>query len=211
MRALASWDFSICSAATRRSATRKRLADFIDQRAAFVAQKGIYEYSRARAGHYAKVLFSEPEFQAAADNSRWRAYPLGLAMVAELAEGLLRPADRSDRNQQIEAIAIARSGDFRPLSGTSRRWRPRLERFARGAGAPASTHRACIRRSGPRMCRSNLRTTISTSCRSTGNCAAPMPQRYATTCASRCAISTTSSLTDWTPQASRIHFALMLS
>jgi hypothetical protein len=80
------------------------LADFIDQRAAFVAQKGIYEYSRARAGHYAKVLFREPEFQAAADNSRWRAYPLGLAMVAELAEGLLCRADRSDRNQQVETL-----------------------------------------------------------------------------------------------------------
>jgi hypothetical protein len=67
------------------------LADFIDANAAFVAQKGIYEYSRARAGHYAKVLFREPEFQAAAENSRWRAYPLGLAMVSELVEGVLRP------------------------------------------------------------------------------------------------------------------------
>lgn len=41
------------------------LADFIDQQAAFLVQKGIYEYSRARAGHYAKVLFAEKEFQAA--------------------------------------------------------------------------------------------------------------------------------------------------
>jgi hypothetical protein len=67
------------------------LADFIDRNAAFVAQKGIYEYSRARAGHYSKVLFREPEFQMAADSSRWRAYPLGLAMVTELVEGVLRP------------------------------------------------------------------------------------------------------------------------
>ena len=43
------------------------LADFVDAHAAFVAQKGIYEYSRARAGHYAKVLFSEPDFQRAVD------------------------------------------------------------------------------------------------------------------------------------------------
>ena len=54
-------------------------------------QKGIYEYSRARAGHYAKVLFGEPEFIEAVDRARWRAYPLGLAMVAELVEGVLRP------------------------------------------------------------------------------------------------------------------------
>ena len=80
------------------------LADFIDERAAFVAQKGISEYSRARAGHYAKVLFREAEFLAAADNSRWRAYPLGLAMVAELVEGLLRPAHPADRNRQVEGL-----------------------------------------------------------------------------------------------------------
>jgi hypothetical protein len=80
------------------------LADFIDQHAAFVAQKGIYEYSRARAGHYAKVLFREPEFQAASDVSRWRAYPLGLAMVGELTEGVLCPADRTERQAQVDAI-----------------------------------------------------------------------------------------------------------
>ena len=79
------------------------LADFIDRNAAFLAQKGIYEYSRARAGHYAKVLFSDAGFQAAAEVSRWRAYPLGLAMVGELVEGVLRPYER-DRSQQIEAL-----------------------------------------------------------------------------------------------------------
>ena len=40
----------------------RRSADFIDEQSAFVVQKGIYEYSRARAGHYAKVLFAEQEF-----------------------------------------------------------------------------------------------------------------------------------------------------
>ena len=62
------------------------LADFIDRNAAFLVQKGIYEYSRARAGHYGKVLFSEPGFQQAVEQSRWRAYPLGLAMVGEVVE-----------------------------------------------------------------------------------------------------------------------------
>lgn len=80
------------------------LADFIDRNAAFVVQKGIYEYSRARAGHYAKVLFREPEFQAAAEQSRWRAYPLGLALVAELVEGVLRPAAGEDRHAQADAL-----------------------------------------------------------------------------------------------------------
>ena len=42
-----------------RSATAPRWRSFIDENAAFLVQKGIYEYSRARAGHYAKVLFRE--------------------------------------------------------------------------------------------------------------------------------------------------------
>ena len=72
------------------------LAEFIDRQAAFLMQKGLYEYSRARAGPYAKVLFRESGFQTAVEESRWRAYPLGLAMVAEVVEGVLRPhaADR---------------------------------------------------------------------------------------------------------------------
>jgi hypothetical protein len=80
------------------------LADFIDRQAAFLMQKGIYEYARARAGHYAKVLFAEPGFQAAVEQSRWRAYPLGLAMVAELVEGVLRPYS-TDRHRQLDALS----------------------------------------------------------------------------------------------------------
>ena len=67
----------------------KALAEFIDQQSAFVTQKGIYEYARARAGHYAKVLFKEQQFADAVDRSRWGAYPIGLAMVGELVEGVL--------------------------------------------------------------------------------------------------------------------------
>jgi hypothetical protein len=63
-----------------------------------------YEYSRARAGHYAKVLFNEPEFVAAVEQSRWRAYPIGLAMVAEVVEGVLRPPRGEDDRRQFEAL-----------------------------------------------------------------------------------------------------------
>jgi hypothetical protein len=80
------------------------LAQFIDENSAFVAQKGLYEYARARAGHYAKVLFREPDFQAACDVSRWRAFPLCLAMVGELVEGVLCPASREERPDQVDAI-----------------------------------------------------------------------------------------------------------
>ena len=81
-------------------ADRASLADFIDTRAAFIVQKGIYEYSRARAGHYSKVLFKEEGFAAAVEHARWSAYPLGLAMVGEMAEGVLRP-HAGDRRRAV--------------------------------------------------------------------------------------------------------------
>lgn len=80
-------------------------ADFIDERAAFVVQKGIYEYSRARAGHYAKVMFSEKTFLEAVEISRWSAYPIGLAMVTELAEGILLPHAAAARERQLSQLS----------------------------------------------------------------------------------------------------------
>ena len=68
------------------------LADFIDAQAAFIAQKGIYEYSRARSGHYSKVLFREAGFIEAVEIARWSAFPLGLAMAAEVVDSALRRA-----------------------------------------------------------------------------------------------------------------------
>ena len=82
----------------------QELAQFIDENAAFLVQKGIYEYARARAGHYAKVLFKESMFAEAVERSRWTAYPLGLAMVGELVEGVLRSSAGVDRSQQLETL-----------------------------------------------------------------------------------------------------------
>ena len=82
----------------------RALADFIDENSAFLVQKAIYEYSRARAGHYSKVLFAEPEFHAAVEQSRWRSYPLGLAMVAEVADGVLRSRSGGDRRREFDAL-----------------------------------------------------------------------------------------------------------
>ena len=81
------------------------VADFIDEQSAFLVQKGLHEYSRARAGHYAKVLFSEQEFLDALERSRWSAYPLGLAMVGEVVEGILRPHAGSEQARQLEELS----------------------------------------------------------------------------------------------------------
>jgi hypothetical protein len=80
------------------------LADFIDKNSAFLIQKGMYEYSRARAGHYAKVMMREPEFLEAIEKSRWQGFPLGLAMVGEMVEGVLRPAMGEDRRAGLDAL-----------------------------------------------------------------------------------------------------------
>lgn len=80
------------------------LADFIDTHAAFLTQKGIYEYSRARAGHYAKVLFAESDFAQSVDRARWSAYPLGLAMLGEMAEGVLRPYAGDHRRAALDQL-----------------------------------------------------------------------------------------------------------
>lgn len=96
----------------RRAAVRDvgALADFIDRHAAFLAQRGIYEYSRARAGPHGNTLLREKGFQAAVEKSRWEAYPLAVAMVGEMVEGALRPVagDREDAVREgILAAAVS--------------------------------------------------------------------------------------------------------
>ena len=86
----------------------RELADFIDQNSAFLVQKAIYEYSRARAGHYSKVLFAEPDFHKAVEQSRWRAYPLGLAMVAEVVDSVVDfGVDRRKKSDALVKIVLS--------------------------------------------------------------------------------------------------------
>ena len=110
------------------------LADFIDRQAAFLVQKGIYEYARARAGHYAKVLFAEQAFQTAVEISRWSAYPLGLAMVGEVVEGILRPQATDSRQQLYSLGALVLSVFDRypvPLTLGPEAWRDSRTQLAR--------------------------------------------------------------------------------
>ncbi len=81
-----------------------QLADFIDEQSAFLVQKGIYDYVRARSGHYAKVMLADKGFQNALDRSRWRAYPLGLAMVGETIEGMLAVQSMEDRRGTLDPL-----------------------------------------------------------------------------------------------------------
>ena len=114
------------------------LAQFIDENAAFLVQKGIYEYARARAGHYAKVLFKELMFAEAVERSRWTAYPLGLAMVGELVEGVLRPL----LPMPIAASSWRRCGRSCSRSSTAIRSRPCSARRA-GAKCASNSSAGC--------------------------------------------------------------------
>lgn len=71
--------------------TLAALDDFVDGRAAFLVQKCIYEYCRARSGVLAQKLFKEPSFIAAMDGARWRNFPICLGHVTEMVAETLRP------------------------------------------------------------------------------------------------------------------------
>jgi hypothetical protein len=70
---------------------RPALLEFIDSRAAFLTQKGIFDFSRAAAGPSFSQLIKEPAFAEAVDEARWKSYPLTLFCVVEMADGVMRP------------------------------------------------------------------------------------------------------------------------
>jgi hypothetical protein len=76
--------------------TLKDLADFLESRAAFVAQKSLAEYSQARANMLFSTLLGEKGFRDSYEEARWRAYPATLSMVAELLAGQLRDRLKMD-------------------------------------------------------------------------------------------------------------------
>jgi hypothetical protein len=88
-------------------ASRDTLADFLDRQSAFLTQKGMFEYSRARAGPYGNILFDEKSFLDELEKSRWLAFPVTLAMVAEAVEGVLRPAAGARADAVLEGISAA--------------------------------------------------------------------------------------------------------
>ncbi|MCW5682423.1 MAG: hypothetical protein KF794_01250 [Xanthobacteraceae bacterium] len=88
--------------------TREKLIDFLDSRAAFLIQKNIFDYARARSGPYFSYIIKEKAFQESVEVSRWTGYPTGLAAVAEIVRGVLfNDADRKPLNDAISSAALA--------------------------------------------------------------------------------------------------------
>jgi len=88
-------------------ASRDALIEFLDRQSAFLTQKGMFEYSRARAGPYGNILFDEKSFLDELEKSRWLAFPVTLAMVTEAVEGVLRPAAGARAEAVLQGINAA--------------------------------------------------------------------------------------------------------
>jgi len=86
-------------------ATIEALEAFLDSRAAFMAQKFVFEYCRARSGVLSQKLFKEPAFMAALEQSRWTTYAIAYCDVAEMIEGVLRPQAGGSLNLLAEGLA----------------------------------------------------------------------------------------------------------
>ena len=69
-------------------------------------RRGSLQNVRARAGDQADRILSEEAFARLTETARWRTYPLGLAMVAEMIDGLLRPHADAQRALADETIDL---------------------------------------------------------------------------------------------------------
>lgn len=88
--------------------TREMLIEFIDTRAAFLIQKNIFDYARARSGPYFSHIMKEAAFKHAVEVARWTGYPTGLAALAELVRGsLFHEAERKSLNDAVSSAALA--------------------------------------------------------------------------------------------------------
>jgi hypothetical protein len=88
-------------------ATSDELADFLAAQTAYVAQRTVLEYCRARTGLNWDKLFREQPFIDSLEVCRWEAYVEVLAEVAELALILLRRQSPADPQAYLPGVAAA--------------------------------------------------------------------------------------------------------
>jgi hypothetical protein len=83
------------------------LADFLAAQTAYVAQRSVIEYCRARTGPNWDKLFLEPAFLERLEVCRWDAYAVVLAEVAELALIRLRRDGAADPETYLPGLVEA--------------------------------------------------------------------------------------------------------
>ncbi len=68
--------------------TIEQFEAFMNSRSAFLAQKCVVEYCRARSGLLWEKLFKEAAFKTALDYSNWYSFTIAYSFVAEMMEGI---------------------------------------------------------------------------------------------------------------------------
>jgi hypothetical protein len=87
--------------------TRETLVDFLDSHSAYLIQKNIFDYARARSGPYFSQIIKEDAFKRSVEVARWTGYPTGLAALAEIARGILfHDAERKPLNDAVSSAAL---------------------------------------------------------------------------------------------------------
>jgi hypothetical protein len=94
-------------------ATLDELADFLAAQTAYVAQRTVLEYCRARTGVNWEKLIHEQAFVDALEVCRWEAYAEVLAEVAELVLILLRRQDPGDSRACLPGLVAAADAALR--------------------------------------------------------------------------------------------------
>jgi hypothetical protein len=90
-----------------RVATSDELADFLAAQSAYVAQRTVLEYCRARTGLNWDKLFREQPFIDSLEVCRWEAYVEVLAEVAELALIQLRRQSTTEPQAYLAGVGAA--------------------------------------------------------------------------------------------------------
>jgi hypothetical protein len=114
-------------------ATGQELADFIAAQTAYVAQRSVIEYCRARTGLYWEKLALERQFLDRLEVCRWEGYAIVLAEVAELALIRLRRDRAADPQAYLPGlIAAAHAALVRhPVPGHRSTWTDAAEAIER--------------------------------------------------------------------------------
>jgi hypothetical protein len=91
-----------------KAATPEALGAFLARQSAFVAQKTVLDYCRAKAGRQEARLFADPDFQVALRHCRWQTFAAAAQDVTAMAEAWLRP--QATGHEATLAAALARLG-----------------------------------------------------------------------------------------------------
>ena len=107
-----------------RVATLHELADFLAAQTAYVAQRTVLDYCRARTGLNWSKLIHERAFLDSLEICRWEAYAEVLAEVAELTLILLRRQSPVEPQAYLQGVAAAADAALRrhPVPGHRTGW-----------------------------------------------------------------------------------------